>query len=74
MAQKYFISIGSRGTSIPTELTKLEPPLQIGKNKIRWANPGKNPLGEKAHAWVSKLGEFFEIYPLDQAIREGRVK
>jgi putative restriction endonuclease len=68
-----FISIGSRGTSIPTELVKLEPPLAIGRNKIRWAGRGSDPLGRKAHAWVSRLGESFELFPLEQAVRERRV-
>ena len=69
-----FISIGTKGTSIPTELNILEPPLVVGLNSIRWAGRGMNPLGFKAHAWVSKLIEPFELFPIEQALREGRVR
>ncbi len=67
-----FISIGTKGTSIPTELHDLEPPLTIGRNLVRWAGKGST-LGIKAHAWVSKKNEQFELYRLDDAIRENKV-
>ena len=36
-----FITIGSKGVSIPTGLSEIRPPLVIGVNHLRWANPGK---------------------------------
>ncbi len=72
-----FISIGSRGVSIPTGLKNIPPPLIEGKNddpKLRWANPGKIQEVDNAHGWVSKNGEPFEIYPLRRAIKEGLVQ
>jgi len=71
-----FISIGSKGTAIPHEVRRLEGRLKIGQNIIEWATPhhGHDPLGIKACAWVSENREPFELYPLQQAVREGRVR
>lgn len=72
-----FISIGSRGVSIPTDLKRIPSPLVEGKNadsKLRWANPGKVQEVDDAHGWVSKNGEPFAIYPLKRAIKEGHVR
>jgi putative restriction endonuclease len=69
-----FITIGSKGVSIPTGLAETRPPLAIGVNHLRWANPGKVPAAGEAHGWVSRNGEPFEIYPLERAVEEGRVQ
>lgn len=75
MINDRFISIGSKGCSFPIELTELEPPLTVGVNSIRWAGRASDPIGLKAHAWVSKnVGETFEIYPLAEAIKRKRVQ
>ena len=73
-----FITIGSKGTSLPTELTKLDPPLCIGENgyavnQVNWSSGPYKKLGLRADAWVSKAREPFRILPLDQAITEGLV-
>jgi len=68
-----FISIGTKGTSLPTELDSLQTPLTIGVNTLRWAGRGHDPIGLTAHAWVSKNGEQFELYPLSAAILQKRV-
>jgi putative restriction endonuclease len=69
-----FITIGSKGVSIPTQLTEIQAPLTIGPNHLRWANPGRVEQAREAHGWVSMNGEPFEIYPLAQAVAEGRVR
>src|SRR5688572_9718637 len=63
-----FITIGSKGVSIPTGLTELHPPLAIGTNHLRWAGRGKVSAASDAHAWVSKNNEPFEIYLLERAV------
>src|SRR5262245_31100384 len=75
-----FIVIGSKGTSLPPDLTDLTPPLQIGangiaENKINWSREPFRDLGKRAHGWVSeaKKGDPFFIYPLSQALGEKRV-
>ena len=74
MEAQTFISIGTKGTSLPLGLTEISPPLTLGVNVLRWAGRGKLPEAEKAHGWVSKNGEPFEVYPLTQAIEQGRVR
>lgn len=74
MNRQYFISIGTKGTSLPLSLTKLTQRLSIGFNKYPWAGRGKVADAEKAHGWVSKNIEPFELYLLSQAIRDGRVQ
>ena len=74
MKARAFISIGTKGTSLPLKLAELTLPLKIGVNVLRWAGRGKVPEAAKAHAWVSNNGKPFELYPLDQAIEEGRVR
>lgn len=73
MPANKFITIGSKGVSIPS-VSEIRAPLSIGRNTLRWANPGRVAAAAEAHAWVSKNGESFEIYPLDQAVEEGRVQ
>ena len=73
MSDQTFISIGTKGTDIPKGLKRIEPPLVVGPNKLRWRDPGKVEAAVRAHGWVSRLIEPFEVYPLEQAIREGRV-
>ncbi|HUP89201.1 MAG TPA: hypothetical protein VM100_07625, partial [Longimicrobiales bacterium] len=63
MAPK-FITIGSKGVSIPTQLTRVSPPLSIGTNKLRWAGAGAFREARDAHGWVSENGEVFKILPL----------
>ena len=74
MKARAFISIGTKGTSLPLKLVELTLPLKVGVNVLRWAGRGKVPEAGKAHAWVSNNGKPFELYPLDQAIEEGRVR
>ena len=69
-----FVTIGSKGVSIPTDLTELHSPLAIGVNHLRWAGRGKVSAASDAHAWVSKNNEAFEIYPLERAVKEGLVQ
>ena len=69
-----FISIGTKGTSLPLRLTEITPPLAVGINGLRWADPGKVPEAERAHGWVSNNGKPFELYPLEEALRQGRVQ
>ncbi len=50
MANSPFIAIGSKDTSLPRELRKLEPPLQIGENGvavngINWSRGPHEKLG-----------------------------
>ena len=73
MNDETFISIGTKGTDIPKQLRRIEPPLVIGINRLRWAGRGKTEQAVLAHGWVSKLNEAFEVYPLEQAIFENRV-
>ena len=74
MKAQAFISIGTKGTSLPLKLTELTPPLKAGVNVLRWAGRGKVPEAGKAHAWVSNNGKPFELCPLDQAVGEEKVR
>ena len=74
MAIDRFISIGSRGTSIPPELHSINPPLNIGVNRLEKSRSWADHVGLKAHAWVSKNGEAFELYPLRDAVHQQRVR
>jgi putative restriction endonuclease len=74
---KQFITIGSKGASIPTHLTEIPPLLVVGANNQHWANHGSIKRwreAREAHGWVSENGEPFEIYPIEQAIAERRVQ
>lgn len=74
MKTQAFISIGTKGTSLPFKLTELTSRLVIGVNVLRWANPGKVPEAGQANAWVSNNGQPFELYPLKRAVAEGKVR
>lgn len=80
MANTKFITIGSKGTSFPRELKKLDPPLQIGANGIaingiNWSRGPCMEVGWQANGWVSeaKKKDPFYIFPLEQALTEARV-
>ena len=75
MSSSPFISLGSKGTSLPPQLTQLDAPLQIGENRINWSRGSYKQLGELADGWVSKATpkDPFLLFPLDQALAEARV-
>ena len=75
-----FVTIGSKGTSLPHKLKELTPPLKIGangiaENGINWSKDPYKQLGQDANGWVSKArkGDPFFLYRLCEAIRDGRV-
>lgn len=80
MSNSPFITLGSKGTSLPRQLTQLKRPLQIGANGIavngiNWSRGRYKHLGKRANGWVSeaKAEDPFWLLPLDQALVEKRV-
>ena len=79
-----FVAIGNRGVLV-TEITKVEAPLVIGKNrilsKVRGENHAAKELWSKAGSWIQSSREvekdgyaYFQLLPVAQAIKTGQVK
>lgn len=74
MDRKSYIVVGAKGTSI-NELSRIEPPLSEGENRIpKNIGQGYSHLEKRAHSWISKRGTAFSLFKLNKALRRGLVR